>query len=254
MSDDGSQTTIHEGRSRRRGEFTSEYTAARGDQAGTASIEIPDTLEGPNPTFGSRVYKYPNPEYEDFPPEEGGQGVLFHRTRPKISGWYGTGNAMLKGEALAGAVQQSIKHTGMFPRRDTVLSKDSGAAVANFIGKPEIKNDSTYLEGTDLKEHGATIARNNASFANVFLGNSTEPVDTYRGAGALRHATDEEKAEAKGALRELPKYKAIYRAMEEGRQWDPNSISAFRDRNAKKVVQSKPKKVKPDPNQLELDL
>jgi hypothetical protein len=196
----------------------------------------------------------PNSDYEAFPPEEEGQGVIFHQTRPKISGWYGTDNALLKGEALAGAVQQSIKHTGMFPRRDTVLSKESGRAVANFIGKPGIKADSTYLEGTDAKEHGAAIARNNASFANVFLGDSTEPVDTYRGAGALRHATDEEKAEAKGALRELPKYRAIYRAMEEGRQWDPNSISAFRDRAAKKVVKSKPKKVKVDPNQLELDL
>jgi hypothetical protein len=257
MSDDGSYATIHEGTSARRPSFVSEYTVARGDQAATADVKIPETIEGPMERWGSHTPSgggwRPNSDYEAFPPEEQGQGVLFHRTRPNISGWYGTGDSMLNAEALAGAVNQSIKHTGMFPRRDTTLSADSGKAVANFIDKPEIKDDATFLDNEDSKKYGAILARRNVSFNHRMLGNNPT-AHTYRGDNGLRWATDEERAAAKGALRELPKYKAIYKAMEEGRQWDPNSISAFRDRANKKVAAPKPKRVKVDPNQLELDL
>lgn len=253
MSDDGSRATIHEGSGRRRG-FTSEYTVSRGDQAGTAHVDMPDTLEGPQFVGHSnnKLYNFDNPSYEAFPPEEEGQGVLFHRTRPTIAGWYGTGNSMLNGEALAGAIHQSIKHTGMFPKPDTTLSKDSGAVVANTVGDPSVKDDATFLDDRDGTKYGADIAEMNASYARRTLGRN-KIADTYRGYGALRDTTDEERTEARGALRELPKYKAIYKAMAAGQQWDPNTISAFRNRNAK-LEQPKPERVKVDPNQLELDL
>ena len=251
MSDDGSRATIHEGTSRRRTDFVTEYTVARGNEAATANVTMPKSIEGPSRQSLATGRWIDNEEYEAFPPEEEGQGVIFHRTRPKIAGWYGTGNSMLSAEALAGAVQQTIKHTGMFPRRDTTLSKDSGRAVANFIGKPEIKDDATFLNDENAQDYGAGLARSSASYNDAALG-SNSTATTHR--GSVRNATDEERAAAKGALRELPKYKRIYSAMEEGRQWDPNSISAFRDRASKGVEQPKPKKVKSNPNQLELDL
>jgi hypothetical protein len=141
----------------------------------------------------------------------------------------------------------------MFPKPDSTLSKDSGAAVANFVGDPRIKDNATFLDDRDGASYGAGVAESNASYALRTLGKDTT-ADTYMGRGALRDATDEERGEAKGALRELPKYKAIYKAMAAGQQWDPNTISTFRDRAAKKIEQAKPERVKVDPNQLELDI
>jgi hypothetical protein len=235
--------------------FTTEYTLGRGEESATASVDMPDSIEGPMERWGEHHLSgggwRPNSDYEAFPPEEGGQGVIFHRTRPTISGWYGTGNAMLNAEALAGAVQSSIKHTGMFPKRDVTLSKQSGAVVANAVGKPSIKESSDFLSDQNAEAYGAGVANHRDSWNNLMLGNRPSYISAL---GQVRRTTDEERAEAKGALRELPKYKAIYKAMEEGRSWDPNTISTFRDRAAKKLEQAKPERVKPDPNQLELDL
>ena len=257
MSDD-SRASIHEGKQTRGSTFTSEYAVARGEHAGIARVEMPDTIEGPNPiSLSGKPYKFvENKNYEAFPPEENGQGVIFHRTRPNISGWYGTGNAMVDTEALAGAVNQSIKHTGMVPKRDTTLSKDSGAAVANFIGKPEIKADSDFIDNLsddDRKDFGAHTALGSTGYADSMLGSSNGPVHTWKGHDALRRATAEEKAATRTTLRELPQYKKIYSAMEEGRQWDPNSISALRNRSVKEVT-PEPVKTRVNPLQLELGL
>ena len=88
MSDE-SRASIHEGKQTRGSTFTSEYAVARGEHAGIARVEMPDTIEGPNPiSLSGKPYKFvENKNYEAFPPEENGQGVIFHRTRPNISGW-----------------------------------------------------------------------------------------------------------------------------------------------------------------------
>ena len=242
-------------------------TASKGDEAAAVTVDHPSRIESanwghlplpisaknlPNGASYGAEYKPNNPSYEPFPAEEGGQGVLFHRARPEISLWGATENAgTLSAAALAGAINHTVKNSGMLPSRDTTLSKFSGKAVAKALDKPEIEANATFGKGEEetLKNRFSNMARHSASIAKASL---SAQDGNHISKNYTKKATPEELAKTTQTMREIGPLKKAYKAMEEGQQWDPNTLSVFRDR-AKKEEKPAPEPTKPS-NYTQLEL